>query len=139
MLQHFHHLPKALRIVKRLQAVQPPVMPFCCSVIIHVKGLFSLTKKKSLFLPLYVNDPKTILMHWNHFYLIHINYFCHFMNYPQMIPSFSNEKSPYLLYSNGGQTMMTNLTKRLQSLKQNICYVTFKKNSFGFKKTILNV
>lgn len=53
------------------------------------------------------------------------------MNYEQLIPSFSKEKSPYLLYSNGGQTMMTNLTKPLQSLKQNICYVTLVRNTFG--------
>ncbi|CAL8898313.1 hypothetical protein BPJM79_10878 [Bacillus pumilus] len=71
------------------------------------------------------------MMHWNHFYLIHINYLCHFMNYKKLIPSFSKEKSPYLLYSNGGQTMMTNLTKPLQSLKQNICYVTLVRNTFG--------
>lgn len=35
--------------------------------------------------------------------------------------------------------MMTNLTKRLQSLKQNICYVTFIKNYFARKETNLNV
>lgn len=32
--------------------------------------------------------------------------------------------------------MMTNLTKRLQSLKQNICYVTFKRIHLVEKTTI---